>query len=422
MLSGTKLEYTRRHNRRVIIETIRRNGPISRAEIAHITGLTTATISNLTSELLDENLLLETGRRKGQRGQPAIDLEMNPNGRFSLGLEIGRDQLTGVVINLAGQVFAEIREPWEHPAPEQALPVMIEKINQLFSQTNIASERFLGVGVAMPGPFLTREKTIVDPIDFPNWKHFPVVAKLSERIGTRVIVENDAMAAAIGEHFHGAGQAYPNFFYLFLGSGVGGALVLNGHPYQGFSPNAGEVGWMRHSAKGRRALIGQDLGLKPLYNFLKGYGLEVSRPQELESLFTQQHPRLWEWLNDAVDCLDEVFDAVNAIVGPEVIFLGGHFPIVILDYLVERLQIEAAASKASYPDKYSIYQAKLLRATAGELSSAIGAATLPIYESFSTQHALVHDDETEEWLVGRSTPNFMARSEALADQAVSAKA
>lgn len=394
MLSGTRLEYTRKYNRRIIIEAIRQNGPISRAEIAQLTGLTTATISNLTSELIQEDIVREKGRRKGQRGQPAIDLELNPAGRFSIGFELGRVHLAGVVINLTGQVLSEIHEKWQYPSPEVALPLMRDKLKHLLDDTAIPVDRLLGVGVAMPGPFLTSKKKTVYPVSFPHWEQFPVVEKMTEAFDFNVIVENDAMAAAIGEQFHGAGRLYKDFYYIHFGAGIGGAMILNGHPYQGFSANTGELGWIKHGVKGRRALIGHYLGLKPLYDFLKGYGISVSQPQDLEELFEQQNAYLWEWLNEAVDCLDVIVDSVNAILGPEAIFLGGYAPNSVLDYLIERLAIEATAARASQPDRHVIYQAQLLRATSGDLSSALGAATLPLYETFSTQHTLVQQSNS----------------------------
>lgn len=386
MLAGTKLEYTRKYNRRIIVETIRRNGPISRVEIARLTGLTTATISNLTSELLQQDFIIESGRRKGQRGQPAIDLEISPSGRFSIGFEIGRDHLAAVLINLSGDILEELHREWKYPPPDVVLNLMTEGLQSLLKNNTTSSDRILGIGVAMPGPFFTDKKKVVMPIDFPNWERFPVVEELTKAFDMPIIMENDATAAAIGEQFHGKGRLYKDFYYLYLGTGIGAAMILDGHPYQGFSPNTGEIGNMKHTAKGRRAVISQFLSLDNLYSFLQTNGITASVPDDLETLFQQQNPALWEWLNEAVDCLETVIDAVNLIVGPEAIFLGGHFPNRLLDYLIERLEIELAAHRASQPDKYARYQAKLLRATSGDLSSALGAATLPLYEAFSTQY------------------------------------
>ena len=393
MLSGTRLEDTRIYNRKIIIETIRRSGPITRAEIAQVTGLTTATISNLTAELKQEEIILETGRRKGLRGQPAIDLEINPDGRFAIGFELGRDVLSGVLINLAGEVLGKVHEEWEYPIPEVALPHIAEGVKSLLAQATIPEERLLGVGVAMPGPFnLQEQHLVVSPRDFPNWDQFPVQEKLSELLSFKVIMENDVMAAAMGEQFHGDGRQYKDFFYIYLGAGIGGAMIHNGHPYQGFSPDTGDIGWIRLSSKGQRSRIGSYVGLIQLYDLLKGYGIDVSRPEELEKLFEQQNNYLWEWLNEVVECLDTALDAVNALLGPEIIFLGGHFPSPIVNYLIERLELENSAKMASQPQSLRVHHAKLLRAKSGDISSALGAATLPLYHTFSTQSTLLSGD------------------------------
>ena len=393
MLRGTRLEDTRIHNRKIIIETIRLSGPITRAEIAQVTGLTTATISNLTAELREEGIILETGRRKGLRGQPAIDLEINPSGRFAIGFELARDMLSGVLINLAGEVLGQLHEEWEYPTPEVALPRIAEGVKTLLAQTTISEELLLGVGVAMPGPFSFQEQQlVVSPRDFPHWEHYPVQEKLSELLSFRVIMENDVMAAAMGEQFHGDGRQYKDFFYIYLGSGIGGAMIYNGHPYQGFSPDTGDIGWIRHLSKGQRSRLSSSVGLTQLYDVLRGYGIEVSHPDELEELFEQQNAYLWEWLNDVVECLDTALDAVNALMGPEVIFLGGHFPTPIIDYLIERLELENSAKMASQPQNFRVYTAKLLRAKSGDISSALGAATLPLYHTFSTQSNLLSGD------------------------------
>ncbi len=385
MLTGTRLEDTRVYNRKIIVEAVRCNGPISRTEIAQMTGLTTATISNLTAELIQEDLILETGRRKGLRGQPAIELQLNPEGRFAIGFELGRTHLAGVLLNFVGEIIGQFNEEWDSPAPDEALPLMTARVRSLLTETAIPSERVLGIGVAMPGPFLTNEKRIVSPVKFPEWQNFPALEKFTEALGFPVFVENDAIAASVGELFHGQGQKFRNFYYVHFGDGLGGAMIVDGHPFQGFSPNTGELGWMRHNIRGRRAVIGNYLGLQPLYNVLRGYGLEVAHLQDLEPLFEQQNAYLWEWLNEAVDCLDSMLDAINVIFGPEAVFLGGHFPNMILDYLIERLNIEATATRASQPDRSVVYQPAILRATSGDLSSAVGAATLPLYETFSTK-------------------------------------
>lgn len=384
-MSPTTTEDPRQQNRKLVVEAIRLHGPISRVEVARLTGLGPPMITGLTSDLLEQEIIIETGRRKGQRGQPAIDLEINPNGRFSIGFELARDHLTGVLMNLTGDVLENVHHEWKFPAPELALPLIAKYVEDLLQQTSTPQQRLLGVGVAMPGPFVSDDRHVVNPINFPNWERFPIVDNLTELLTLPVYVENDAIAAAIGEQFHGKGQTYQDFFYLYFGASMGGAMIQQRHPYQGFSPNTGELRRIKHGSKGKRDVIGQFLGLNFLYEFLQNYGIQVSEPQGLQDLFDRQNMYFWEWLNESVERLDTILHAINALLGPEAIIFGGRLPEPILTYLIERLQLEASATKASQPDRNFIYLPTLLQAASGELSSALGAAALPLYQAFSSK-------------------------------------
>ena len=385
MLTGTKLEDSRKHNRRIIIETIRRNGPISRTEIAKMTGLTTATVSNMTGELLHEEIILEKGRRKGFRGQPAIELDINPTGRFSIGFEIGREQLSCVSLNLAGEIIAKTSEYWNHPSPKAAFALIKKRFNYVLEQTPLPMDRLLGAGVAVPGPFIGGKKEVISPREFPKWEEFPIAQAIEEALGFPAYIENDAVSSAIWEKFYGVGREYNDYFYIFLGTGLGGAMLFNGHPYQGYSPNIGELGWIRYGPKSSRSRVGNFFHFPTLQSALKRHDIDVLRPQELGPLFEEQNSILWQWLNDIIDCLGSVVSIINTLLGPEVIIFGGYYPDAMIDYLIERIRIENLLYKASQPDRYLIHQAKMLRASAGDLAPALGAAILPLYETLSAQ-------------------------------------
>ncbi|MCP4401657.1 MAG: ROK family transcriptional regulator [bacterium] len=382
-LLGVRIEDTRKFNSRITFDTIRLHSPITRVEIVKITGLTASAISSLTADLLAQGLIVEKGRRKGNRGQPAIDLEINPNSRFSIGFELGRDHISGLLLNLAGHIIKEVHREWQYPPPEIALPFLAKQVKQLITQSAISPERLLGVGVAMPGPFLTSKKNIVYPIDFPHWERFPIVDKLQELLGYQVFLENNARASAIGEQFHGDGRLYEEFFYLDFGAWLGGAMISGGRPYQENSPHAAQLD--RIPLVIRKRMV---LGLRPLCDFLNIRSVQVSDTEELKELFQQQNPYLWEWLNEAVEQLHIIIESINSLLGPEVIFVGGRLPESIIDYLLERLDILGTASRATLPENAVMFQANLLQATSGKLACALGAATLPLYQLFSTQRIL----------------------------------
>jgi hypothetical protein len=99
---GTNLDYARSFNRNVMIEAVRLKGPVSRAELTRMTHLSAQTVSNIVAELLNAGLLLEEGRRQAKRGQPAIDLVLNPDGAATIGLTVEQSQLTAILVNLVG--------------------------------------------------------------------------------------------------------------------------------------------------------------------------------------------------------------------------------------------------------------------------------------------------------------------------------
>ena len=101
-LSGTNLKHAGDHNLRVTLQAIRLNGPVSRSELAKITGLTPQTIAYISKKLIARGLAIETGRRRGYRGQPATEIAINPDGGYSIGVNIDRDHLTVILIDLLG--------------------------------------------------------------------------------------------------------------------------------------------------------------------------------------------------------------------------------------------------------------------------------------------------------------------------------
>src|SRR5687768_11213161 len=117
-LAGTNLERAGDYNQRVTLQAIRLNGPITRAELAQLTGLTTPAIANITNRLLNERLIVEVGRLHGRRGQPAKRLAVNADGAFSIGVNIDRDHVTVVALDLNGTVRARVTDEIDFALPD----------------------------------------------------------------------------------------------------------------------------------------------------------------------------------------------------------------------------------------------------------------------------------------------------------------
>ncbi len=391
MLFGTNLKHTKAYNYRIVLETVRLYGPIPRSAIARRTELTAQTVSNITRKLLELNLICEGDRVQDGRGAPKITLELNPEGAFAIGLDLDKDHLTGVLVDFKGHVRHRIRHDLSFPPPDVALDLLTETAQKLMASEGVQPSQVSGVGVGFPGPLVidggTAKLNAVNPKAFPGWDNVPVVDLLNERLSLPVYLENNATAAAIGERWYGAGQHIDTFFYVFFGVGLGGGLILNGHPYAGFTGNAGELGFIPiadRSASPDNAPphLGLHFNLPRLYRALEQHGIVEPTSTQLGDLYHQRHPVLVAWLEQGTQLIAPTILAIEYLLDPKAIFFGGRLPEVLIKALLDRLNTTLPTlrilEKPSTPD--------LLLATSGEDAAALGVATLPMYASFAPAH------------------------------------
>lgn len=395
MLTGTNLTYTKAFNHRIVFETIRLNGPISRADIARATNLTAQTVSNIVNRLLKRDLIMEGKRTQKKRGAPSVTLAINPKGAYSIGLDFNRDHLTGILVDLAGNVIDKKYFEIHDPTPEASIDLMASTVGNLFDE-NYSNSYLSGIGVGFPGPMqVNRDNTVtnvVNPKSFTHWKNVPVVKLLRQHIEAPIFLENNASAAALGERWYGVGRNISSFLYTFFGVGLGGGIILNGQLYEGANDNAGELGYtplkpgVSPLSEGKDAHIGEHFDLTRLYNWLEKSDIEASHPNHLKNLFEDKNEKILEWLELGKEILAPAFLSVENILDPEVIVLGGRLPEVILEELKQG--VSQKLDELRVIDKK--IGPKFLTATAGEDAAALGAATLPMFDLYAPQpHVLI---------------------------------
>lgn len=400
MLTGTNLKYTKTFNYRTVLETIRLCGPLARADIARKTSLTAQTISNIVRRLIDASLVHEAEKRKQGRGAPSTTLKVNPEGAYSLGLDLDRDHLTGVLVDLSGEVRQKQHYELSFPTPEEALPLMADTAQALVAAQNLTIDDLSGLGIGFPGPFEINKddevSNVVTPKAFPGWEKVPVVDLLKDRLGCPVFLANNATAAAVGERWYGENHSHSTFFYLFFGAGLGGGMVHEGHPYEGFYGNAGEVGYIPTpetdlNAAERPSHIGEYFNLPTLYDELDKHGYTASQPSDLAPLYEAEIPPLIDWRDSALPHLTQLVLSIEYLIDPEIIFFGGRLPPPMIQDMMtavdERLPCHRISGKAAVPE--------LRSATAGEDAAALGVATLPLYEFFAPAPSLLQKKEND---------------------------
>jgi predicted NBD/HSP70 family sugar kinase len=384
-LSGTNLAHAGDHNQRVTLHAVRVNGPVTRAELALKTGLTPAAIANITNRLLRDRLIMRAGRVNGARGQPASKFVVNPNSCFSIGLNVDRDHVTLVVIDFTGKVRARASREIHFARPATVRIFFQRSIGRLLAKAGIARTRLVGVGVAFPDD-ITRAHLPDQPADYAAWASVRIDDLIRDVLGIPVFIENDAAAAAIGEMQFGSGHRYRSFFYLLVTAALGGGLVADGSYFRGANGRSGEIGWMRaHNSTGEESQLQNIVSLSCIYSRLASQGFRVATPNGLMHLPLSARLIVDRWIHESTEALVNSFVAINCLINPEAILIGGRLPAPLVDRLAASLNRRMAAFTAQIPAI-----APVARALTSDDAPAVGAAILPFsYRLLPTRFALL---------------------------------
>lgn len=382
--SGTNLELAGGHNQRVTLQAIRVKSPITRVDLAEMTGLTAPAIANITKRLLEEDLIAEVGRVRGGRGQPAKMLAINADGCFSIGVNIDRDHITMVALDLVGRVRARATREIDYALPSAVGKFFKKEIDSFFGKGGIPRSKVIGVGVAVPDD-LGRVALPHRPANYAAWNDVNVASLFSDILPLPVYVENDATAAAVGEMQFGHGLKRPSFFYMLLTSGLGGGLVIDGAYIRGASGRSGEIGFLPLRAKKDARTLQDVVSLSALYEHLAASGYEVSTPHALEKLDEPGQAALNEWIGAAARHLIEPIISVICLINPHAVLIGGRLPSFVSDALADKLN-NALAKRADELPATCVVE----RAAIAEDAPAVGAAILPFSaQLFPTRSALL---------------------------------
>ncbi|UCM91364.1 ROK family transcriptional regulator [Streptomyces marincola] len=230
-------------SRAAVLDVIRAAGTISRVGLVKATGFTGATISTVVRRLIDDGLVLETGRAESTGGKRRVLLQLNQSSRFAVGVHLDHAGLTYVLTNLGGSVVARMsRAGVGTDDPPVVVARIATEVDALIDGAGIDRSRILGLGFVTPGPLDQTGGMPLTPPAMRHWEHFPLDRELGAAVGLPVVLENDATAAALGEHWSGDIGGTATFAALYMGTGIGAGLMINGVTYRGAGGNAGEIG------------------------------------------------------------------------------------------------------------------------------------------------------------------------------------
>jgi N-acetylglucosamine repressor len=231
-------QQTKEHNRDLVLKTIFDHQAISRAEIARLTQLTRATVSDLVNELLAEGLVEEVGLGSSMGGKSPILLSLRPDSRYLIGLNLAQDKFIGAMVNLRGEIKETVEFPVRGEDGEQSLELVFRILDNLLATS---WKPVVGIGVGTPGLINTRDGVILQAVNLA-WKNLPLARLIRERFSLPVSVLNDSQATAIGEFVYGGHSSEGNMVVVNVRHGVGAGILINGRLFQGDGSGAGEIG------------------------------------------------------------------------------------------------------------------------------------------------------------------------------------
>lgn len=368
------------NNERAVLTAVATNPGKSAAEVARITGLGPQSVSRILIELEAVGLIGRGEARRGQRGQPATPLFLDPQGGYAVGCEIGWRHYNILICNLAGDVLGEHRRDYAFPDVETVFAEVGSLAKLLVGMVPEAHRsRVVGMGLAMPAG-IGRNIDLVggSPDHAARWRAADITAAAEAASGLPVFRFNDGNAACWGEL-----AAYPsprpaNLAYLQVGTFIGGGLIAEGRLWEGPTGNSANLGSMIVTGKGgRQEFVHLIASLHALERRLLADGRPVPAGNPATWPWGELEPYASEWLEDAARALAKVVANTHAVMEFSVAIIDGAMPREIVERLVSRVREHTKALPVLTSDRPEVETGRL-----GGRAAAWGAALKPLYRRY----------------------------------------
>lgn len=387
--SGTNQEGTSAHNRRVMMDALRLNGALSRADLARATQLTKQAVSNIIEELERDGFVVSLDAVRKGRGQPSTPYRLVPEGAFAIGLQIDRHLTRAVAVDLVGTVLVRAEAKLPPDDPHGGVKIILGVIDgirrDLAAISQQSEKRIVGLGVAMPGPF-GLEEFGDNKWMMPAWQKYPLLETLAAGTGLDVSLQNDSAACAIAERMVGAAHGLDHAVCLYVGYGIGAGLILNGELYRGGNGNSGEIGMALLSPRGSDgAVLEHRASLASLYQHLELDPSETGLYQHVEALALAEDPALIAWVRDAAMDLRWSVQLIETLFDPETVILTSGAPEALARLILAAMQ-PLPLSIANRPGRTL---PRLQLGITDPWSIALGAAAEPIGRAFDPRFSAI---------------------------------
>ena len=317
-------------NERTILELIRRTGTTSRAQIARESGLSKPTVSLALGGLIEAGLVHEVGRATGGKGPSAVLYELNPAAGWVVGIDVGRHWVRAAAADITGAIVARRDER----ARARSSATLIEQIGEIAHEVagdaGIRWRQVTHATVGAAGVIDPRRGAVALAPNLPGFGRQGLVGAIRDELGTAISFENDVNMAALGELSDGAGRDVGTFVYLWVGTGVGMGIVIDGRLYRGSSGAAGEIGYMpvgagdpHDRAVRRRGMLEETAGAAAVSRIARERNVRPPTPARVFAAARRGDAAAIGVVDEEARRIALAIAAVLPVLDPELVILGG---------------------------------------------------------------------------------------------------
>jgi predicted NBD/HSP70 family sugar kinase len=377
---GSNQSGMRAYNERLVLSLIRQAGPMPKAVIARMTGLSAQTVSVIMRALEADGLLQKGEPLRGRIGQPSVPMGLDTNGAFFFGLKIGRRSTELVLTDFLGQVKYRKRQGHRHPTPDGVVRFANEAIAESLDELpEDLRGRVAGMGIALPFRLWDWDESQGgDNSDLAAWRDRDIATDIGDSWRFPVYLCNDASAACGAELVFGAQDKPRDFLYFYIGYFVGGGLVLDNALYTGKSGNAAALGSMPIvAADGRACQLVEVASLATLESMLKTREHDDGSVLDTADRWNLPRGVLDTWLDRAANGLAQAVVSSTCLIDFQTVLIDGWMPAEHRADLVDRTIRHLRTITVPGVEVPEIRQG-----TIGHDARSLGAASLPLSNRF----------------------------------------
>jgi len=377
------------YNLSIVLQTIKKRGPLSQAEISRVLGCSKSTISSSIGLLEKLGLVIKAGSGNPKTGRKPVLLQFNPEAYFFIAVDLRWKKVDLAIVDMAGKIHHELSYRRIETDPVLLIKTMIENILKLIRDSCIRNDQIEGIGIMVPG-IVDTNLGIVRYSSTLGWEEeVPLVQKVRETIDKQVIIYNDANALALGEMWIGNGKGYSHMAFIYTEGGLGGACLYNGEIILGYNSAAGEFGKMLITSDMKPQRSEYSLSLPYL---LSRYGNTETNDIDYETTVKEAIALLrdGDHSNRALNMMDEIVDKTAQMIVNIVAIFNPQVFIINCSYLTDPESFISLVRErvSGYLPQKPYRSINIMNSSLDDRTEVIGAAAAAI--SHSRFYFIIH--------------------------------